>query len=98
MFKKICVISHPEIDRISLIVKIIEKLQDNTEIFCDPYTVKELGDSNLKIKESEIRDMDVELAIILGGDGTILWSIRELRCEPLLLCIKAGSPVKSSLK
>ncbi|ODS38001.1 MAG: hypothetical protein A7316_08705, partial [Candidatus Altiarchaeales archaeon WOR_SM1_86-2] len=90
VFKKIGIISHPEIDRISLIVKIIEKLQDNAEIFCDPYTVKEVMASDLEIKESEITSMDVELAIILGGDGTILWSIKELKCDPLLLCIKAG--------
>jgi len=84
--KKVGIICHPDVEERELIEKIIEKLENkNIEILFDPIIAR-----NVNAKATEINEMDIDLALILGGDGTILWTLKELKCEPLILSINAG--------
>jgi len=79
------VISHPKLDpkHIKEIIKIISSR--NTHLFFDPYTAKKIGRES-----TDVKDMDVTVAIILGGDGTVLWSVRKLKNGTPILPINAG--------
>ncbi len=82
---KIGVISHPHVDPKPL-QKIVKQLSDaRFYISLDPVAA-----SKLNSKGTEITDMVVDLVITLGGDGTLLWAVKELRSDPLVLGINAG--------
>lgn len=84
--RKAGIIRHPDVEERELIDNIIETLKkNNIEIFFDIPLAKGIG-----VPGTEIRDMDVDVAITIGGDGTILWTLNELRCNPLILAINAG--------
>ena len=84
--KKAGIICHPEIEERELIKKIVEKLENNNiKIFFDPVLANKIGAKGTKISE-----MDIDIAIILGGDGTILWTLKEFKYEPLILSVNVG--------
>ncbi|ODS40302.1 hypothetical protein BEH94_00315 [Candidatus Altiarchaeales archaeon WOR_SM1_SCG] len=84
--KKAGIICHPEVEERELVEKIIEKLQENDiEIFFDNIIAGKINACGTRISE-----MDIDLALIIGGDGTILWTLKELKHEPLILSVNAG--------
>ncbi len=84
--KKAGIICHPDFDCGELVKKLVKKLKDNNiKVFFDPVIADKIN-----VPGTRISSMDIELAIIIGGDGTILWSLNELACEPLILTINAG--------
>jgi NAD+ kinase len=78
-------IAHPEAKK-GLLQKLTKRIRGKkTRIFFDPVAAKILGE-----KPTPIQDLDVEVAIVFGGDGTLLWATRNVRCDPLFLGIKTG--------
>ncbi|HIE34238.1 MAG TPA: NAD(+)/NADH kinase [Candidatus Altiarchaeales archaeon] len=79
------VVSHPEVDR-RIVEKIVEILKStNKKLFFDPVTAEKV-----RKKSTEVRNMNVGLIIVLGGDGTLLWTANEIRKDQLLLGINTG--------
>ena len=79
------IITHPDVGK-KTIQEIIKKLRrKNVTLFYDPLTAEKMGE-----KATKVWDMDADLAIILGGDGTLLWSVGELKGNPLILGINTG--------
>lgn len=95
--KKIGVIFHPEFMGVGQkrvmegeIEEIVEEVfnllrLEHCDLFFDPFAAKAMGES-----PTDIPDMDIDLALIFGGDGTILYSLSKLRRNPLILGINAG--------
>ncbi|MBN2250467.1 MAG: NAD(+)/NADH kinase [Candidatus Altiarchaeota archaeon] len=82
---KIGIITHPNVKK-NIIRKTLKKTRKkNTTILLDPQTAAKAGGEGTNVK-----DMHVDLAIIIGGDGTLLWAINELPKSPLLLGINTG--------
>ncbi len=82
---KIGVISHPRIE-IELVSMVTEKLtQLGVDLFFDPVTAEKIGR-----EETKITDMKTDLALVFGGDGTILWVADEISGEPLILGVNTG--------
>lgn len=77
------IITHPGVDR-EFVQGIVKKLKNENRYF-DPITAKKIGR-----KETNVRDMVVDIAVILGGDGTLLWSVNELKSNPSILGINTG--------
>jgi NAD+ kinase len=82
---KIGVISHPRIEA-ALVSDLVKRLEAaGVRLFFDPVTAKKVNR-----KKTEVADMRVDLALVFGGDGTILWVVKELRGRPLLLGVNTG--------
>jgi NAD+ kinase len=82
---RIGIITHPEVEK-NIVLDTVKKLRKKGVSLCfDPRTAEKMG-----VKATETKGMDVDLAIILGGDGTLLWSVNELRGSPLILGINTG--------
>jgi NAD+ kinase len=82
---RIGIISHPEVDK-ELLRRIICKLKkEECILYYDPLTAKKTGE-----KPTKTSKMNVDLAIIFGGDGTLLWSVNELPGRPAILGINTG--------
>jgi len=82
---RVGVIAHPEVKK-ELLLSIKNKLsKKGLKLFYDPLCAKKIGQ-----KPTEIKDMDIDLAIICGGDGTMLWSAGKLKGSPLLLGVNTG--------
>ena len=77
------IITHPGVKK-EFVWRIVEKLGEDN-IYFDPVAAEKLGR-----KKTEVGDMKVDLAVILGGDGTLLWSVNELKGNPLILGINTG--------
>lgn len=57
----------------------------------EPHTAKHFIDNAIECESSPIKDMDVDVIIAIGGDGTILRTIQAM-AEPIpVLCINAGT-------
>jgi NAD+ kinase len=82
---RVGVIAHPEVRR-ELVAELVCALRKKTKDICfDPLAAsKTCGTPTL------VRNMDIDLAVILGGDGTLLWSVSELSKNPLILGINTG--------
>jgi NAD+ kinase len=66
--------------------KIADKLsKKGVSVFFDPIAAEKIGR-----EKTEVRDMHVDVAVIAGGDGTILWAVRELPNNPLILGVNVG--------
>ena len=82
---RIGIISHPEVGK-ELLRRIIKKLrQKECLLYFDPLAAEKTGE-----KPTKTKDMRIDLAIIFGGDGTLLWSVNELRNRPAILGINTG--------
>jgi NAD+ kinase len=82
---RIGIISHPEVEK-ELLLRITKKLkQKDCLLYYDPLAAEKTGE-----KPTKTRDMHVDLAIIFGGDGTLLWSVNELRNRPMILGVNTG--------
>jgi len=82
---RIGVITHTRVKGV-LARKIADKLSGNgIEAFFDPITAEKINR-----EKTEVKDMRIDLALIAGGDGTILWAVNELANKPLILGINVG--------
>lgn len=82
---KIGIISHPRIDA-KLVLGLVKTLEKaGMALFFDPVTAKKISR-----KKTEVASMKIDLAIVFGGDGTILWVVNEVCCKPLILGINTG--------
>jgi NAD+ kinase len=82
---KIGIIAHRRV-KPALARKVIRKLSEKgIEMFFDPITAEKI-----KKKGTDVKEMHVDLAVIAGGDGTILWAASELPGNTPILGIKAG--------
>ncbi len=82
---RVGVISHPKTEP-QKVKGIIEKLEsEKISLYPDPYTAEKTNQQSVDVKE-----MDVDAAVILGGDGTTLWSAVNLKPGTLILPINAG--------
>lgn len=77
------IITHPGVKK-GFVWEVVKKL-GKKNIYFDPVAAEKLGREKTKVG-----DMDVDLAVILGGDGTLLWSVNELKVNPLILGINTG--------
>jgi len=83
-FSKIGIVCHPKIKDVAFIRRILEFFPD-CDIFYDAVSSEKLG-----VKGTEIKNMRVDLVLVFGGDGTMLYTIHELSCDPLVLGINLG--------
>jgi len=83
--RTIGVITHPEVSKDFVHMVASNLKRKGVNLLFDP-----LAAGKMNQKETNILDMDIDLAVILGGDGTLLWSVNELRCKPLVLGINTG--------
>ncbi|RLI87774.1 MAG: hypothetical protein DRO76_01815 [Candidatus Altiarchaeales archaeon] len=82
---RIGIIAHPEVKK-EFVQKIVKKLRKkDIHLYFDP-----IAAGKIKEKKTNVGDMRVDLAIILGGDGTLLWSVNELKSNPIILGINTG--------
>jgi NAD+ kinase len=82
---RIGIISHPEVEK-GLLRRIASKLKKrDCLLYYDPLAAKKIEE-----KPTKISKMAVDLAMIFGGDGTLLWSVNELPGRPMLLGINTG--------
>ncbi|HEX55147.1 MAG: hypothetical protein DRO94_01640 [Candidatus Altiarchaeales archaeon] len=82
---KVGLVSHPKINN-AITRRVFQILSGHDfSLLLDPITAKKIGDRGV-----DVREMDVDLAVVIGGDGTILWTINEIEDEPLILGINAG--------
>ncbi len=70
-----------------LVREIVDKLsRKGIDLFFDPITAEKINR-----EKTEVKDMQIDLAVIVGGDGTILWAVNELSENPLILGINVGT-------
>lgn len=82
---RVGIITHPEVKK-NIVQEIVKKLSKyNIQLFFDPISAEKIGQKSI-----DVRNMSVDLAIVLGGDGTILWAINKLKNNPLILGINTG--------
>lgn len=82
---RVGIITHPEVKN-NIVEKIIQKLSKyNLQLFFDPITARTVNKPKTNVNE-----MFVDLAIVLGGDGTILWAVNKLKQDPIILGINTG--------
>jgi NAD+ kinase len=82
---RIGIISHPEVEK-ELLRRIVKKLKKkDCLLYYDPLAAEKTGE-----KPTKTSKMNVDLAIIFGGDGTLLWSVNELPNRPMILGVNTG--------
>lgn len=82
---KIGIISHPRIEG-KLVLGLVKNLETaGMTLFFDPITAKKISR-----KKTDVANMGIDLAIVFGGDGTILWVVNEVSGKPLILGINTG--------
>ncbi|ODS42770.1 MAG: hypothetical protein MSIBF_05640 [Candidatus Altiarchaeales archaeon IMC4] len=69
------------------LIKTIKKyfLDNGRSVLIDPQTAKRLNE-----KGTSLEDMDVDVVLVMGGDGTILWAVSELNPKIPILGINTG--------
>jgi len=82
---RIGIISHPEVEK-ELLRRIVKKLKKkDCLLYYDPLAAEKICE-----KPTKTSKMNVDLAIIFGGDGTLLWSVNELPNRPAILGVNTG--------
>ncbi len=83
---RVGVISNPKLDT-GKIKNIIGYLDSGGVTLCfDPHTAEKINQ-----KPTEVDSMRVDVAVLVGGDGTFLWAASKLKPDTLLLPINAGA-------
>jgi len=81
---KLGVMSNPNIEKATTLAKeVLDFLDGKAEV-----TVEESLASKLGIKGFPLSEMNPEILITIGGDGTVLWALQ--RTNAKLFCINAG--------
>ncbi len=82
---RVGIVTHPEVKK-NIVEKITKKLLKNSiQLFFDPISAGKTGRDS-----TNVENMSVDLTIILGGDGTILWAVNKLKKDPPILGINTG--------
>lgn len=82
---KVGIVSHPKLEA-GPVQKVIDLLSD-LDLVLDPATKEKVNGGH---EEKEINQMRVDVVIALGGDGTVLWTIKQLPENVKVLPINAG--------
>ena len=81
---KFGVISNPNIEKATGMAKeVIDFLKGKADV-----TIEESLAAKLKVEGKTLSDMDPDILITIGGDGTVLWALQ--RSHVKLFCINAG--------
>ena len=81
---KFGVLSNPNIEKATGIAKeVIDFLQDKAEV-----TIEESLAAKLEVKGKTLSQMNPDILITIGGDGTVLWALQRTKVK--LFCINAG--------
>jgi len=82
---RVGIISNPQLDpeKIKTVVECLDS--GNVSIYFDPHTAEKINQ-----KPTDACNMDVDAAVLVGGDGTFLWAASKLKPDTLLLPINAG--------
>ncbi len=81
---KFGVLSNPNIEKATGIAKeVIDFLKDKAEI-----TIEESLAAKLEVEGKTLSQMNPDILITIGGDGTVLWALQ--RAKVKLFCINAG--------
>jgi NAD+ kinase len=73
-------------ESVKMVRNLVERFRSRAKIFVEPETAKKLG-----FPETRIEDMDVDLIVSVGGDGTILRTIRRMDDPRPILGINMGT-------
>jgi NAD+ kinase len=79
-------VSRREMESVKLVESLINKFKSRAEISVEP----ELGE-RLGMKGAPVEEMDVDLVVSVGGDGTILRTIHKMRDPVPILGINMGT-------
>ncbi|MEA1924738.1 MAG: NAD(+)/NADH kinase [Candidatus Altiarchaeota archaeon] len=82
---RVGVISNPQLDpgKIKTVVDCLSSA--DVSLYFDPHTAEKINQ-----KPTDAGSMDVDAAVLVGGDGTFLWAASKLKPDTLLLPINAG--------
>lgn len=81
---KLGVISNPSIEKATRIAKeVIEFLSDKADVTIEGSLASILG-----VEGKPLSEMKPDILIIIGGDGTVLWTLQRINVK--LFCINAG--------
>lgn len=84
--KRIGIACKNRAEDIAVLNRLIDPLEDQVEVILDETTADKLQKRGMKIEE-----MDVDLLICIGGDGTILRSLHALKSSTPILGINTGA-------
>ncbi len=84
--KTLGIISRCEAGDVKMVKEIINEIQDAVKIVLDPRTGSKIGGH----KSIPVAEMDVDVLVTIGGDGTILRSLQLLRKPTPILGIDMG--------
>jgi NAD+ kinase len=79
-------VSRGDPESINMVRNLVERFQSRAGISVEPETAKKLG-----LAETRIEDMDVDFIVSVGGDGTILRTIRRMEDPRPILGINMGT-------
>ncbi|OYT53556.1 MAG: hypothetical protein B6U72_05485 [Candidatus Altiarchaeales archaeon ex4484_2] len=82
---RVGVISNPKLDpgKIKTIVECLDS--GDVTLYFDPHTAEKINQ-----KPTDADSMDVDVVVLVGGDGTFLWAASKVKPDTLLLPINAG--------
>lgn len=82
---KVGLVTHHNIEDVNLLHKLYKTLSQEYTVYIEPATAKKI-----KKKGTPLSRMNVDLLVVLGGDGTLLWSISKVKNNPLILGVNTG--------
>ncbi len=86
--KKVGIVCRCEKDDISMLKKIMEHINDRAEVILDDRTASLIGEGE---RGMSIGEIDADLVICIGGDGTILKTLHLLRKNTPVVGIDMGA-------
>jgi NAD+ kinase len=79
-------VSRGDPESVKMVRNLVERFRSRAEIFVEPETAKKIG-----FPETRVDDMDVDLIVSVGGDGTILRTIQRMEDPKPILGINMGT-------